>query len=635
MRGDAITASGGGARPGPDDSLRSTIPRRSGATAVAAFALLLLVLGFAVTREDLLFGGAVALTYALAATGLGLALGLGGEYLLGQGFIFAVGGYVSAILTTEEYGWGFWPSVAGGTAIALAVGLALSLVGLRISKFYFAMVGFFLVFLIPSIVQIFEERTGGATGLAVPVMPSFGGEVLDPQGVFFLCAAALVLGLLATHNLRSSPMGMLMRRMRDNPVAAATNGVAPWRVRLSIYAFAAVLAGLGGAIFGHLNGYIAPEDFGLNVTILLFAAVIVGGKTALIGPTLGVLVLYVVPNIILDVQGYNDLIYGGIVLVAVIAFREGLVQGLAAVARQLQRRARPGIASDRSPATAVASADLARRLAEIRGRVDHGATLVAHAVRKRFGGVRALDLDDDQGVVVEPGQIHLLLGPNGSGKTTLLNVMTGLVTPDHGTIRFGTEDITASKPAKRARLGISRSFQGPVLPPEVTPLDLIGARLGHLRRLSYAHWLLGSPWAVRARREDRRRAMELLVAAGLGRAATEPCAGLSSGQRRILDVLQALVSPAGVVLLDEPAAGLSEPEREQLASTLVDLAATGTGFVVVEHDLTLAMRIAAQVTVLASGRVIAQGTPAEVQADPEVRRVLMGEVEWTASSSTG
>jgi ABC-type branched-subunit amino acid transport system ATPase component len=194
-------------------------------------------------------------------------------------------------------------------------------------------------------------------------------------------------------------------------------------------------------------------------------------------------------------------------------------------------------------------------------------------------------------------------------------------------VTIGDHDVTKQGAARIARIGVSRSFQGPSLPPELTPRQLLGASLAQIRRVSYFHWLTSDPIAARARRASRERAGEILMAAGLGAAVDEPCSGLTSGQTRILDVVIALASHSTLVMLDEPAAGLSEVERKRLSATIRALAERGLGFLVVEHDMELAFGLADHVTVLGQGKIIADGTPDEIKENQQVRDVLIGPTE--------
>lgn len=596
-------------------------------------ALAILLVGLLVSREDYLLQGSIAIAFAIAATGLGLALGLAGEYLLGQLALFAASAYVTAVLTSVHE-WSFWLAAGVGTAAATVIGLAMSLVALRISKFYFALVGFFLVSLIPNVVELFSEQTGGSAGLVIYDTISFFGIELETKGLYFLAGAALIIALLLVRNIRNSPLGMQMRRMRDSTVALSASGVQPWRVRVAVYVFSSILAGVGGAVFSHLSGFLQPTQFELTFTILLFAAVLVGGSTTLLGPTLGVVILYVVPRVVIDVEGYSDMVYGGIVLLAVVLFPGGIEQAYqgsrAWVTRTLRNRRgeepdEVEVALDPDTVEEFVSPDrLVKEMLALREGVDLDSSLKIVGPRKHYGGVAALDFEDGDSVAVTPGKVHLLLGPNGSGKTTLLNAFCGYARLDEGTVTYGEEDVTSRSPARIAQLGLSRSFQAPSLPDEVTPMELLTTVLAQQRSLSYAHWLISDPFAWKVRREAQEHSAKIAEAAGLEEVADQPCSQLTSGQRRIVDVLLALSQPSAIVLLDEPAAGLSERERKQLGATIEALAAAGLGFLVVEHDLELALQIADEVSVLAEGHLLTHGAPDDVARDRGVREVLIG-----------
>lgn len=598
---------------------------RSSSFGILVLGAALVAVGMIITRQDWLLQGTVALTIACAAIGLGIALGLGGEFLLGISLIFAVAAYTSAILTSK-FEWDYWPAALVGMAASIVIGILMSLPGLRVSHFYFGMLGFFLVYLIPSFVAMAGPITGGSDGLVVPEIPEIFGVPLQSTGMFMLGVVALVLAMLFSRNVRSSPLGIHMRRMRDAPHVLATSGVPIWRVRLATYTIGSVLAGLGGAVYGHVTGFIQPGEFAFEMTNLILAAVIVGGSRSLFGPVIGVLVLYILPRTVVDVEGYSDIVYGTIILLSVLLFRGGVVSAsrdlIAWVRRKISRRS---LAAEPLAQTIARSPEgLANLLLSVRPAELGTHELTVSGIRKRYGGVQALDFEDEQTVTVRSGEVHLLLGPNGSGKTTLLNAMTGLARPDSGSVMLDGTDLTNISLPRISRLGISRSFQSPALPDEVTPIDLFSSVLEQHRKVSYFHWLLATPRAYRARRDSRELAQRIADAAGLGAAANEDCVGLTSGQRRIVDVVLSLLSPSSIVLLDEPAAGLGDVERRQLGATVRALASGGVGVIVVEHDLELALSIADTVTVMASGRPVATGGPDEIRESAIVKEVLIG-----------
>jgi ABC-type branched-subunit amino acid transport system ATPase component len=442
--------------------------------------------------------------------------------------------------------------------------------------------------------------------------------------MYVFSAIALGLGLLLIRNVRRSPLGVHMRRMRDHPFVIATAGMDTWRIRLSIYTFSSLLAGFAGAIYSQINGYLSPLDFSVDVTILLFAAVLVGGRTTLLGPSLGVFLLYVIPNIVINVASDSDLIYGATVLICVIALPEGVEEAAIGLYRRLRPHRPPPGPSVRTNDGEPSAERLAELLWQLRDRTTGAESLVIRGARKAFGGVAALQIDDDQAVTVEPGQVHLLLGPNGSGKTTLLNAMCGLARLDAGSIHIGDADVTRAPIARIARRGVGRSFQTPRLPDELLPRQLLAGMLAGMRHVSYFHWLTSDHVAARTRRTTDALADEILAASGMAGGAERRAIDLTSGERRLLDVLAALTSQAHLVLLDEPASGLSARERRLLADTIRALAVRGIGFLVVEHDLDLALGMADTVTVLFGGAVVVTGQPNEIKEHPYVREVLIG-----------
>jgi branched-chain amino acid transport system permease protein len=599
---------------------------RSPRLGLIGLGILMVALGVALPREDWLGQGAVALSLSIAATGLGVALGLAGEYLLGISFVVAAAAYPTAVLTSV-FGWSFWPAALVGVVTGAVVGLVVSLPGLRISQFYFGMLGFFMVYLIPSVVEMLAVWTNGSKGLAVYAKPEIFGIRLDEHGMFILAAVALTLTLLVVLNVRQSPWAIGMRRMRDAPHSLLVEGTHVWRIRFATYLFVSVLAGVSGAIYSHINVFLQPAQFGFTMTTLILAAVIVGGSRSLLGPSIGLVILYLGPRLFANIEGIADIVYGVIVLVSVLLFRGGVVQAtrdLWTWMRGSRGRRTPAGESTAAPVP-TDSAALVETLAAFR--TSGGATggaLVVSGVRKRFGVVRALDFEPDDRIEIEPGTVTLLLGPNGSGKTTLLNAVSGLVPADAGSVTIGDRDVTRAGAVAIARAGVSRSFQTPVLPDEVSPVDLFSTAILRLAPIATIHWILWTPTARRLRAAARETAGRIATSSGLGAAADQPCAALTSGQRRLVDVMTALISRSTLVLLDEPAAGLSDTERTLLASTVRGLADTGIGFVVVEHDLELALALADHVVVMAEGRPIADGTPDDIQQSALVRSVLLG-----------
>jgi ABC-type branched-subunit amino acid transport system ATPase component len=249
------------------------------------------------------------------------------------------------------------------------------------------------------------------------------------------------------------------------------------------------------------------------------------------------------------------------------------------------------------------------------------ALLSLRGVEKVFGGLRAVD---GAGFEVQPGTVHGLIGPNGAGKTTLINLVSGLLSPTAGTIELDGRGVAGLAPHRIAALGVARTFQSIRLFPELTARDnvLVGQ---HLRRHPS---LLARLLLLRSAREEARVARDeaaaLLERVGLGERVDEEARHLSYGEQRRVEIARALASRPTLLLLDEPTAGMNPVEVQGVARLIRQVAAEGHSVLLVEHNVRLVMDVCDRITVLNFGKVIAEGTPAAVAADPEVITAYLG-----------
>jgi branched-chain amino acid transport system permease protein len=577
------------------------------------------------------------LCFALVVSGVNLSFGYAGELQLGQVFMFAVGAYVPMILAARNVMTDVVVLMLLGGVLAALVGILVALPALRIGGWSLAMASFFLVITIPDLTSIFQKYTGGLNGLSGIPSATLAGHTLSQTGLFEVTAVTTVLWFICYRNLVTSRYGVVFRVLRESPVLTKSLGFSTLRLKASVYALGALPAGIAGCLYGYLTLVLEPSTFGLSLGIGTVAASLFGGAESVYGVLFGAALLQLGPEKSAAFASYSPVIYGAFLIVAAILLRGGIARVGKLALRRAARWIDPGTgdgaaAAGEHPADAAGRVRLHDWLSARRAQGTDGGVVALSKVKgkrlgitnvtKSFGGVVALR---DVSLTAEPGEVTALIGSNGSGKTTLLNVICGYAVPQAGSVKLDGQEIAGLTPHRIARLGIGRTFQTPTIPRGVSVRDVVASGRYAGDHIGFASSILRLPRYWRAQRADRREAMALLAMVGLTGVAGQEAASLPLGTRRLVEVVRALCSEPGMVLLDEPASGLNDEETEQLADLIARLAAAGATVVVIEHNFRFIRTISHTVHVLHLGQLIASGTAAKVAEDPQVIESYLGE----------
>ena len=574
---------------------------------------------------------------ALVVSGVNLSFGYAGEVQFGQVFMFALGAYGAAIFA-GRVGVEIIPLILVAVLAAAAAGAIVAIPALRMGGWSLAMVSFYLVITIPDLITLFQKYTGGLPGLADIPIPKLFGHELGLTGLYEVTIATLIIWLACYRNLVTSRYGVIFRTLRESPVLTSSLGFSPRRLKFTAYVLGAAPAGAAGCLFGFLGQFLTPDSFGLTLAIAVVAASVLGGVESVYGAVIGAAILQLGPQRSLSFQQYAPVVYGAFLIIAAVAFRRGLgglgkaaalkashmlVGGAEGAHVIAPGSLSGGLHDDAVDEARAAEADAIRDHASLlRPRAAH--ELVVHDVSKAFGGVNALS---EVSLSARPGEVTGLIGSNGSGKTTLLNVICGFTRPDAGYVELGGQRLTGRAPQAIARLNVTRTFQTPSIPRGVSVLDVVASGRFVANRCGLTTSILRLPRYWRERRADRSEALIPLELVELAHLADSEATQLPLGTRRLVEIARALCADAQVLLLDEPASGLSEEEVETLGRVIRTAAAAGSTVVLIEHNFKFVSNISNVIHVLHTGERIATGSPAEVEADPSVIASYLGALD--------
>ena len=544
----------------------------------------------------------------IVTSGLNVLVGFTGQMSLGHAGFYAIGAYAAAVLTTRA-GWGAWAAILVAILVAALVGAGVAGAALRVTGPYLAMVTIAFGIIVEGILVEWVSVTGGPGGIFNIPKPSLHAFYWVIMG-----GAAVSLWLVA--NLRRSAWGRAFLAVKGSDVAAESLGLSAYYVRIMAFTVSAGFAGAAGGLFALLNGYVSPDSFTLQTSILFLLALLFGGEGRVAGPVAGSIALTLLPEFLTSLADFRLILYGGLLMCSIYWLPTGVVGALTRRGDSDRDRDRD---SDRD-----SDSDRDGNRDRDGDRDSGGAAPLLQVERASlaFGGVAALS---EVTLAVPARGIQAVIGPNGAGKTTLLNALSGFYVPDSGGIRLREVPVAGRPPYAIARLGVARTFQtaqvfGDLSVAENVAVGVAGPRLG-----SVVAALVGAPWTRAAEARLRRRALALLAEAGLTEWVERPADALPAGLRRRLEIVRALARKPRLLLLDEPAAGLAPAEIAELDAYLARLRDTGgPAVVLVEHHMDLVMAVSDHITVLDYGRVIASGTPEAVRTNPAVIEAYLG-----------
>jgi branched-chain amino acid transport system permease protein len=608
------------------------------AAALIAAPFILPYLGFTPTTINRI------LVWGVFGLGFDILFGFTGLLSFGQSAFFGTGGMVAAYLLTVVNFPYVMPSLLAGTIVSAVIGYLVGLIALRRTGIYFAMITV-------AIAEVFyfvefnplSAYTGGENGLPGVPSPSLylGFTTIrfntDWMLYVFLAFWYFVGTVIAVRIVRS-PVGAVLRAIRDNPLRAAAVGHAIHSYKLTAFVIAAAYAGFAGGLLGLMQGFMPPDAFMFDTSGQLVMLTAIGGAGTLFGPLIGATVWLYLHDFLqttLNLGASWKLVLGLVFVLLICFLHRGLIGGIEDLYNYVADRGTkkaerpvgapiPGLTAEEQQKTA--EANLAREPAVAAMPARHrdiyrktGAILQASGLTKRYGGLVA---NSDIDFTVNHGEVRGIIGPNGAGKTTFFKMLTCEIPPTSGSIVFEGRDITNMSVTDVCQLGLTKSYQINQLFNRLTVREnLTIAALAKLRG-KFRLDLFKRPDRIPGLTDQVEHTLQLVDLVGR---ADAPVSALAYGEKRRLEIGLALATSPSLLLLDEPLAGMSPRERIETVALLKSIG-QGRTMIIIDHDMDSLFELVERVTVLQEGRVLVEGTPDQIKGNAKVQEAYLGGV---------
>jgi branched-chain amino acid transport system permease protein len=525
----------------------------------------------------------------------------------------------------------FLAALVFATALGALAGFILAIPGVRFRSHNLAMITLVFQFVVIIVLRESKTLTGGAEGIQVPPPVIFGVSFANDAYFLLLCGALCALAILPMAVLLAGPFGKNLRAIASNENAARAFGIDVRHHLIAAFTWSSALIAFAGAVSAPRFRIIDPDSYGVLTSIFALAYPIIGGMGSIWGGIVGGGVLRVLPELLRPVADYIELMFCVLVVGTLTFFPDGLASALWTWRRRSRNAAADAVSTREMQSARIAelfSATGSVGTPSAEREPSELPILEVHDVSKSFGALRAVD---GVSLTVAAGSLHGLMGPNGAGKTTLFNIVSGFIPSDTGRVLLSGAPLDKVPIERRIGLGMTRTFQHAAVFQRLTCLDNVIIGLGRNTILQGTTRSVAAALETDINRAERRAALAALAAVGLGARAHDAAGALSLGDQRRLEIARAIVSRPRIILLDEPVAGVSAEEAQRLRELLLTInRELGIAMVVIEHNIGFLVSLCQRVSVMAEGRILAEGEAAAMVSDPRVRHAYFGEREAAA-----